>query len=541
MVLTTGVMAERYRLAEILGQGGMAVVHRAHDDLLDRDVALKVLRPAYAQDPAFVKRFRREARHAASLHHPHIVTIYDTGVDAATGNDFIVMQLVHGQDLDRIMERERPLPIGFAVRVGIETAQALAFAHGQGLIHRDIKPGNLLIDRDGEVRVADFGIARAATDAGATTSGTMIGSAQYASPEQVIGDPVGPAADLYSLGVVLYEALTGIRPFDGPSPAAVALERLRIKPPPITAIDPTLPRPLEQIVMRLLERDPRLRPASAADLAAELEAFRAKDLGGIRRPGVRPREGAWNATALSTRAPAGRVGAEPGRRDRKRAIILPAGLAGALAALVLLVGGTVGAIAMLGDSGARVGGVLGQTSAPSQFSGGVAAAPVASNVAGPTPVPTPVTTSTPRPTTSPAPTLEPTARPTARPTAKPTVRPTQRPSGGGPARDPAETVDRFYRLVETHDYEKAAALWSSRMRAAYPPDGYIAGRFDDTTRIDVHRLQIQRLSVANREAVVWMDIAEYRTSGPARHWVGTWDLILVDGRWLMDDPHLSAA
>jgi hypothetical protein len=366
----------------------------------------------------------------------------------------------------------------------------------------------------------------------------MIGSAQYASPEQVMGEPVGPPADLYSLGVVLYEALTGIRPFDGPSPAAVALERLRIKPAPITSIDPTLPPSLEHIVMRLLEREPWLRPTSADDLAAELEAFRTKELGGVRRPGVRPRGGVPTLAAPSSLVRADAVGPGPRRRDRKRAVVVPAGLAAALAALVLLMGGTVAAIAMLGDSGVRGGGVLGQTSEPATSSSGIAVAPVASIVITRTASPTPVTATTAQPTTM----VVPSFLPTPRPNPKPTIRPTQGPSGvGGPARDPAETVGQFYRLVETHDYDKAAGLWSPRMRGAYAPGRYIDGRFDDTTRIDVHRLQIQRMSVASRKAVVLIDIAEYRTSGPARRWVGTWDLVLVGGRWLMDEPHLAAA
>ena len=285
------VVADRYRLLKMIGQGGMAVVHLAHDGRLDRDVAVKVLRPGFAEDPQFVDRFRREARHAASLHHPNIVTIYDTGTDPETGSDYIVMQLVDGPDLQDIIERSGPLGTPFAVRIGIETARALSFAHEHGIIHRDIKPANILIDVDGEVRVADFGIARAATDTGATTTG-MIGSAQYASPEQVMGEEVGPRSDLYSLGVVLYEALTGVRPFDGPSPAAVALERLRVQPIPISSIEPNVPRSLEQIVMRLLERRPELRPASAAEVVAELDGFRVRELGGVRRTGSRPRDGA---------------------------------------------------------------------------------------------------------------------------------------------------------------------------------------------------------------------------------------------------------
>src|SRR3954469_653333 len=230
MTLTSRVLAGRYRLLETIGQGGMAVVYRAHDLLLDRDVAVKVLRTGYAEDPVLVERFRREARHAASLHHPHIVTVHDTGVDPETKTEFIVMQLVEGPDLRWVLDRQRVLPVGFAVRIGIEGAHALAYAHDHAVVHRDIKPANILVDADGDVRVADFGIARVLSDAGATTSGTMLGSAPYASPEQVLGARVGPRSDLYSLGVVLYECLTGVRPFDGPSPAAVALERLRVTP-----------------------------------------------------------------------------------------------------------------------------------------------------------------------------------------------------------------------------------------------------------------------------------------------------------------------
>src|SRR3954463_3969406 len=300
VVMTERVLAGRYRLVRVIGQGGMAVVHLAHDELLDRDVAVKVLRPGFDEDPEFIDRFRREARHAASLHHPNIVTIFDTGKDPESNSDYIVMQLVDGPDLQQILERSGRVSVGFAVRIGIETALALAFAHEHDIIHRDIKPGNILIDSDDHVHVADFGIARAATDTGVTTGG-MIGSPQYASPEQVVGETVGPASDLYSLGVVLYEALTGVRPFDGPTPASVALERLRVAPRPIRAIDPSLPRSLEQIVMRLLEQRPEARPSSAAEVAAELDGFRVRELGGVRQQGSRPRgRGAAAVAAVGT-------------------------------------------------------------------------------------------------------------------------------------------------------------------------------------------------------------------------------------------------
>jgi tRNA A-37 threonylcarbamoyl transferase component Bud32 len=549
VVLTERVLAGRYRLLEMIGQGGMAIVHLARDALLDRDVAVKVLRPGFADDPAFVARFRREARHAASLHHPNIVTIYDTGVDPDLGSDYIVMQLVGGPNLQETLERSGRLSVGFAVRVGIETALGLAYAHHHGIIHRDIKPANILIDDDGEVRVADFGIARAATDTGATTGG-MIGSAQYASPEQVMGDEVGPRSDLYSLGVVLYESLTGVRPFDGPSPAAVALERLRVDPRPITSIEPTVPRSLEQIVMRLLERSPDMRPPTAEDVAAELDGFRARELGGVRRPGRRPRDGvaiaavagaaSWSASDAADDTVA--VG-QPDRR-RRRGAVLPAGLGAAAAAIALFVAGSVGAIMLLGD-GERGGAVLEQTFEPMQSmadavvtSPSPTPSPLPGVIAAPTQIPSPSPSPGSMPTVPPTPTVAPVVRPSPRATPRPTPRPASS-TVPGPARDPAETVDRFYRMVEVHDYDAAAALWSPRMRREYPPSRYIDGRFDATTRIDVNRLRIERMSLAGRDAVVYIDITEYRSSGAPRRWVGTWDLVLIDGAWRMDDPHLT--
>ena len=241
--LTGHVLAGRYRLVELIGQGGMAVVYRAWDESLAREVAVKVLRPAFATDEGFVERFRREARNAAALQHPNIVTIHDTGVDEDAG-DFIVMSFVDGPDLQKILGRYRVLPVGFVVRLGIETARALQFAHEHGIVHRDIKPANILIDVDGSARVADFGIARAAADMSATTSGAILASAPYASPEQVAGDPVSPQSDIYSLGIVLYESLAGARPFAGPSQAAVALERLRVPPRPLRELRPELPESL---------------------------------------------------------------------------------------------------------------------------------------------------------------------------------------------------------------------------------------------------------------------------------------------------------
>ncbi|MFL5669035.1 MAG: protein kinase domain-containing protein [Chloroflexota bacterium] len=544
--MTERVLAGRYRLVRVIGQGGMAVVHLAHDQLLDRDVAVKVLRPGFDEDPEFIDRFRGEARHAASLHHPNIVTIFDTGTDPESNSDYIVMQLVDGPDLQQTLDRTGRVSVGFAVRIGIETALALAFAHEHDIIHRDIKPANILIDRDDHVHVADFGIARAATDTGVTTGG-MIGSPQYASPEQVVGETVGPPSDLYSLGIVLYEALTGVRPFDGPTPASVALERLRVAPRPIRAIDPSLPRSLEQIVMRLLEQRPEARPASAAEVAAELDGFRVRELGGVRQQGSRPRGRAAVMAGAAIRRPSSAtvvgeapVAAKPARRRRRAAV--PADLAAALAAMAFLIVGTIGAIVVLGNEDRRQGSILGETFQPVGSAGGVLVA-----TPSPTPTATPSLSLSPSPVVvvlPPVPTATPTVRPTPvatpRPTPKPTPKPTPRPAADrAPARDPAQTVVRFYDAVEAHDYGAAAALWSPRMRREYPPSRYIDGRFDATTRISVNRIRIEQMSVARRAAVVYIDITEYRRSGSARHWFGTWDLVLQDGRWLMDDPHLS--
>ncbi|MEJ7749607.1 MAG: protein kinase, partial [Candidatus Limnocylindrales bacterium] len=311
MTMTGRVLAGRYRLHEIIGQGGMAVVHRAHDGLLDRDVAIKLLRPAYASDPAFVVRFRSEARHAAGLHHRHIVTIHDTGTDPESGTDYIVMQLVDGPDLETVLSREGRLPLGQALRIGIETTQALQVAHEHGIVHRDVKPGNILLDHDGEVRVADFGIARAVRDAGSTTSGMVLGSPQYASPEQVLGEPITLASDIYSLGAVLYEAITGWRPFDGASPAAIALERLRIQPAPPSAVAPDVPPEIDRIIQRAMARQPADRYPSAAELGVALERFRALELGGVRRTGARLRSLAVSGAAVGG-AVGGASGANPG-------------------------------------------------------------------------------------------------------------------------------------------------------------------------------------------------------------------------------------
>src|SRR6476659_7134872 len=264
------VLGGRYRLIELLGSGGMATIYRATDTGLGRDVALKLLRPEYLRDPDFSARFRQEAQSAASLSHPNIVTVYDYGEDPS--GPYIVMELIDGEDLTDILRRSGPLPPRQAARIAAGVARALAAAHGRGLVHRDVKPGNVLIGRDGQVKVVDFGIARAIAEAQVTLPGTTLGSVHYFSPEQARGEPATAASDIYSLGIVLFEMLTGSRPWEGDSAASVALARLSGPIPDPMTVRPSVPPDLAAITRRALALDPRDRWASASVLADALEA-----------------------------------------------------------------------------------------------------------------------------------------------------------------------------------------------------------------------------------------------------------------------------
>ena len=222
----------RYELGELIGYGGMAEVHRGRDTRLGRDVAIKVLRPDLARDPSFLNRFRREAQSAAGLNHPSIVAVYDTGQDTApdgTSQPYIVMEFVEGRTLRDILKAEGRLPARRAMEIAADVCGALDFSHRAGLIHRDVKPANVMITASGAVKVMDFGIARAVADNGATVTQTanVIGTAQYLSPEQARGETVDARSDVYSTGCLLYELVTGVPPFQGDSPVAVAYQHVR--------------------------------------------------------------------------------------------------------------------------------------------------------------------------------------------------------------------------------------------------------------------------------------------------------------------------
>src|SRR5262245_24438275 len=265
----------RYELHRRLARGGMADVFLARDQLLDRPVAVKVLFPEFATDPSFVERFRREAQSAANLNHPNIVSVYDWGEEG--GTYFIVMEYVDGRSLASILSTEGPLHPQRAAEVTSDIAAALGFAHRNGVIHRDVKPGNVLISPQGQVKVADFGIARAmgaGSEDNLTQAGSVMGTATYFSPEQAQGSHLDPRSDLYSLGVVLYEMVTGKSPFSGGSPVTIAYKHVQEQPVPPRQVNANVPADLDAIDMKLLAKSPAARYASAEDLRADLRRFR---------------------------------------------------------------------------------------------------------------------------------------------------------------------------------------------------------------------------------------------------------------------------
>ncbi|MBP2653049.1 MAG: prkC [Firmicutes bacterium] len=259
----------RYTILERIGGGGMADVYRAHDNLLDRSVAVKVLRSQFTDDDEFVTRFRREAQAAARLSHPNIVNIYDVGRD----NDayYIIMEYISGETLKERIQREGSLPVETAIRFALEIAEALEHAHQNNLVHCDIKSHNILTTKAGRAKVTDFGIARAVTAATMTQTGTVVGSVHYFSPEQAKGVAVSAKSDIYSLGVVLFEMLTGTVPFNGETPISIALKHLQEEPPLPRSINPAIPPLLEAIVLKAMAKNPEQRFADIGEMIDDLK------------------------------------------------------------------------------------------------------------------------------------------------------------------------------------------------------------------------------------------------------------------------------
>ncbi len=263
-------LAGRYDLLELVGTGGMSSVYRAHDSLLERDVALKILHQSHIADEETIERFRREARSVAQLSHPCIVTVIDRGED--DDRQFIVFEYVAGENLKQMIERRGPLPVREALELTIQVGRALAFAHSMGLIHRDVKPQNVLLNGDGQPKVTDFGIARSLDVQGVTQTGTVLGTSNYIAPEQASGQTVDATTDVYSLGVVLFELLTARVPFEGENFVAVAMQHVTERPPSVLELRPDVPARVAHAVDRALEKDPSGRFATMDDFVDELEA-----------------------------------------------------------------------------------------------------------------------------------------------------------------------------------------------------------------------------------------------------------------------------
>jgi predicted Ser/Thr protein kinase len=287
------VVADRYELEELVGSGGMSSVYRARDRLLERRVAIKVLHEHYSRDDDYVERFRREARAAAKMSHPNIVTVIDRG--EADGRQFIVFEYVEGENLKQLVASRGRLPVRDALELGVQIGRALAFAHAQGLVHRDVKPQNVLL-RGEDAKVTDFGIARSLdVQVGLTQTGTVLGTSEYISPEQATGREVDARTDIYSLGVVVYELLAGRPPYSGDSFVSVAMRHVNDPVPSITAARPDVPLRVDAALRRALAKDPDDRFATMDELVAELSACRAglgeldDDRTVIAAPAVPPR------------------------------------------------------------------------------------------------------------------------------------------------------------------------------------------------------------------------------------------------------------
>jgi serine/threonine-protein kinase len=275
------VLGERYQIQDPIGRGGMATIYRGRDLRMERVVAIKMLREVYSTDPKFVTRFQREAKAASSLQHPNIVQVYDYG--QSEGNYFIVMEYIEGTDLRRYLRSRGVLAVDRAVIIAHDVALGLGAAHRRQIVHRDVKPQNILVGRDGSIKLTDFGIAsvyKDINDERLTTTGMTLGTVQYYAPEQAQGEIVNPAADVYALGIVMYEMLTGRTPFDGDTPVAVAMQHIQDLPVPPSQLNPLIPPALEDIIMRCLEKIPEMRYRDGSSLARALELLGEGDMGG---------------------------------------------------------------------------------------------------------------------------------------------------------------------------------------------------------------------------------------------------------------------
>jgi eukaryotic-like serine/threonine-protein kinase len=406
------ILAGRYRLGEVIGRGGMSTVYRAHDATLDRTVAIKVMSAALAeQDPVWIARFLREARAVASLTHPGVATVYDTGVE--NGMRFIAMELVPGRSLQAILADEAPLATARAVDIGAQVADVLSAAHAAGIVHRDIKPGNVMVAPNGSVKVLDFGIARAVDGATLTQTHSLVGTVAFMSPEQALGRPADARSDIYSLGCVIYAMLAATPPFMAEVTAAVLHQHTSVAPKPLRDMSRNVPSALDALVMQMLAKDPADRPQTAAEVRDGLRAT-------LDPTAPTAVIAALPAEAATVRIPAARV--PPTRRGSPGR-----GLAiGALALLALVI--AVIAVVALTSGGSSTSG----TSASSQTSTPAAPPTTAPGTTSPSSSSTTSSsTSTSTTSTTPSTTTSTTSSSTTTPSATTSPAPTTTPPGHG--------------------------------------------------------------------------------------------------------------
>lgn len=309
------LLGQRYRLVKQIAVGGMGEVWEGYDDALARPVAVKVLRSEFAGDRGFLERFRTEARNSASLSHPNIAQLFDYGEQEGSG--FLIMELVVGEPLSDLLEREPVLPTRRLLPILAQTARALHAAHLAGVVHRDVKPGNILLGRGGRVKITDFGVSLARNQVTMTATGMVMGTAQYLSPEQAVGKPATPLSDLYSLGIIAYEALVGHRPFTGPTAVDIAVAHVNNAVPPLPS---SVDKPLAALVLRLLSKEPTARPASGEELAQLLDKLvpRTPPSGiPVLISKIQRTPDTFATASTSVQAPAGPPPSYPPRRTRR--------------------------------------------------------------------------------------------------------------------------------------------------------------------------------------------------------------------------------
>ncbi|MEA2611459.1 MAG: eukaryotic-like serine/threonine-protein kinase [Chloroflexota bacterium] len=454
------LVGERYRLAEVIGSGGMATIHRAFDTLLGRTVAVKLLRREVMADADIAMRFRREALAATVLRHPNIVACLETGTD--DGQPYLVMELIEGEDLSARLKRVGRLAPTEAARIGLDVARALGVAHTRGIIHRDIKPGNILLARDGRAMVTDFGIARLASDAEGAVPGTTLGSVHYFSPEQAKGETTTGASDIYGLGLVLYECLTGRRAWSGETTAELAGIRIGAAAPSPRAVQPDVPAALEAIVVRALDPDPNRRFANGTAMAAALASI-------VSRPDpMSPTHSIDTGVLVAGAAALAGGGSAPAMRPdgtaaasspmRPTMVRRPPRAIGAPLLVLVTVLALVGGALMVAAASGR------------DDAGGLA-------VASPSHRPTPSSAPTARPTATATPAATPTRTP--KPTATP--KPTPKPAGG--VRDLCDPILGFACRLDAGAYEPSRftpairfTLGSGWSASAWAADLIVLGR-----------------------------------------------------------------